>query len=500
MGKTTPFGDITKVFVPSHRTTTANLQAIYPFMSAPGLGGRGTYIGHEVMGGSFCFDPWELYAQGKLTNPNMLVLGQVGRGKSSLIKSLIVRSLVFGRRSAILDPKGEYGSLAGVLNSPHIKVQPGGSVCVNPLDPGPGAHLISADEISRRQTTLLQSLLVASLNRDLSPEERTACDLALESLRNETGGKGMTLPKVVGKLLSPTAEMAAKVNTTQETMAIATRDMALELRRMCEGDLRGMFDGETNISVNWDGPTVVFDLSAVFSSSALGLLMTCATAWLQSAISRPNAGKRFIVVDEAWAVLANVGVARWLQQSYKLSRTYGVANVAIMHRVSDLQASGAAGSEAYNLAKGLLSDTETRIIYGQPVSEVKLATEMIGLTTVEAELMPMLRRGQALWKVGQSSHLVQHVLGTMETQIVDTDAGMRKSSEDGEEQISSNMSRPDLTPEDYADPMADSFAPEINDLFAGDTERADAYVEALNEEPKPSAWGASYESPEEGGR
>ena len=508
MGSTTPFGDITKVFVPSHRTTTANLQAIYPFMSAPGLGGRGTYIGHEIMGGSFCFDPWELYAQGKLTNPNMLVLGQVGRGKSSLVKSLLVRSLVFGRRSAILDPKGEYGSLAGVLNSPHIKVQPGGSVTVNPLDPGPGASLVAPDEIIRRQTTLLQSLLVASLNRGLSPEERTSCDLALESLRDETGGQGMTLPKVVTKLLNPTQDMAQKVNTTPEKLAASSREIALELRRMCEGDLRGMFDGETNINVNWDGPTVVFDLSAVFSSSALGLLMTCATAWLQSAISRPNAGKRFIVVDEAWAVLANVGVARWLQQSYKLSRTYGVANVAIMHRVSDLQASGAAGSEAYNLAKGLLSDTETRIIYGQPVSEVKLATEMIGLTSAEAELMPLLRRGQALWKVGQSSHLVQHVLGDMEAQIVDTDAGMRSNNEDFD------LSNQDVLPQfadqedNYREQVANQgFADEINDLFVGDTERADAYTEAMTgmnsqefaeSDPQSDSWGASKDDTEGG--
>lgn len=71
------------------------------------------------------------------------------------------------------------------------------TVIVNPLDPGPGSEHIAPDEIIRRQTTLLQSLLVASLNRDLTPEERTACDLALESLRDDTGGQRMTLPKVV---------------------------------------------------------------------------------------------------------------------------------------------------------------------------------------------------------------------------------------------------------------------------------------------------------------
>jgi len=225
-------------------------------------------------------------------------------------------------------------------------------------------------------------------------------------------------------LLHPNEEAANKVGSTSTEIAHSVRDVALELRRMCHGDLKGMFDGHTNIKVDWDGPLVVIDLSAVFSSSALGLLMTCATAWMQSAIIRPNAGRRFIVVDEAWAVLSNVGVARWLQQTYKLSRAFGISNVAVMHRVSDLAASGAEGSEAYALARGLLSDTETRVIYGQPHSEVELAKEMLGLGDSEADLLPQLGRGNALWKVGQRSFLVEHILGEREKSIVDTDARM----------------------------------------------------------------------------
>ena len=60
--------------------------------------------------------------------------------------------------------------------------------------------------------------------------------------------------------------------------------------------------------------------------------MACATAWLQAAVSptaRTAGGASFLVVDEAWAILANLGVARWLQASWKLSRAHGVANVAV---------------------------------------------------------------------------------------------------------------------------------------------------------------------------
>jgi replicative DNA helicase len=77
----------TKPRRPAHRVTTAHLQAAYPFISEGGLGSRGVYIGRDVFGGSFCYDPWELYGR-EITGPNMLVIGQIGYAKSSLVKCL----------------------------------------------------------------------------------------------------------------------------------------------------------------------------------------------------------------------------------------------------------------------------------------------------------------------------------------------------------------------------------------------------------------------------
>ena len=61
---------------PGHRATTAHVQAAYPFVAEGGLGGRGAYIGRDVYGGSFCYDPWELYGK-ELTSPNAVVIGIV---------------------------------------------------------------------------------------------------------------------------------------------------------------------------------------------------------------------------------------------------------------------------------------------------------------------------------------------------------------------------------------------------------------------------------------
>ena len=173
----------------------------------------------------------------------------------------------------------------------------------------------------------------------------------------------------------------------------------------------------------------MLDLSALYGSDALGLLMLCATAWLHASLQQPGTGRRTIVViDEAWAILRHLEIARWLQASWKLSRQYGVANVAVLHRLSDLEAAGAQHSEQVALAHGLLADSETRVVYGQSPAETDRARTLLGLTDVEADLLPELGRGVALWRVANRAFLVQHQLGASEKTIVDTDARMTQVS------------------------------------------------------------------------
>ena len=414
--------------VPAHAVTTRNLGAAYPLVAEAGLGHRGVLIGHDLLGGSFVYDPFELYRAGVVSNPNMIVFGQIGRGKSALLKTYLWRQAVFGRRAWVVDPKGEYAGLAELWGVRPVALRPGGAIRLNPLDrvhapdePGdPGG----TDDPDRRQSELLASLASACLGRSLAPRERAAVDLALGSVRSSSTVP--TLPRVVDALLDPVEESASRIRTDRATLLEDGRDVALELRRLVHGDLRGMFDGETTSGLDLSGPLVVLDLSALYASTALGVLMACATAWLQAAVSRDAGatGQAFLVVDEAWAILANLGVARWLQASWKLSRAHGVANVAALHRLSDLTSVGAAGSEQVGLAEGLLSDSETLVIYAQPPGEVARATELLSLSATEAELVPQLRRGVALWKVGRRSFLVRHVVGSSERALVDTDSAM----------------------------------------------------------------------------
>ncbi len=410
------------VKLPAHESTTAQLGAAYPFAASAPLGATRVLIGQDLAGGPFAHDPFELYAAGTVTNPNVTVLGQIGRGKSALVKTYLLRQAAFGRQVAVLDPKGEYGALARALGSVPVALAPGGPVRVNPLD-APSASGDAGTVAARNRLVLLVTLAAACLRRSLTPREHAALELALSAATRSNHERNCgppALPDVVRAVLRPLAESARTVGTTKASLEADGRDVGLELRRLVEGDLAGMFDGPTTPGVDPGSGVLVVDLSAVYHSEALGALMVCASAWLQAMTARTET-LTILVVDEAWAILTELAVARYLRSSWKLARSYGLANVAVCHRASDLSASGPAGSEQTRLAEGLLADSETVVCYAQPASEIPVLADLLGCSRQELELLPRLRRGVALWRVGGRRYLVEHLLGPDERAVVDTD-------------------------------------------------------------------------------
>ena len=406
----------------AHETTTRHLGALYPLLRDTGLAVPGPLIGVDLLGGPFVYDPFELYAAGRLTNPNAVVFGQIGRGKSALIKTYLFRQLAFGRSAFVLDPKGEYGALAAAAGVEPLRLRPAGPLRINPLDLAVGGEV----DLAAERLQLLEALAASTVDRSLSPRERGALDAALATAVASMGTP--TIPEVVSALFEPEPARARELGTDVAGLAEEGRDVALGLRRLVLGDLRGMFDAPSSPSLDLDAPLVVLDLSALYGSPALGVLMVCAAAWLQGLVRRQGArGRRvLLVIDEAWAVLRDLAVARWLQASWKLSRAWGVSNIAVLHRLSDLRAIGDQGSEGRELAEGILLDSETRIIYAQPPGEVAAATGLLGLSEIELELLPRLGRGIALWKLGDRPALVRHLLGPDELELVDSDATMRE--------------------------------------------------------------------------
>jgi type IV secretory pathway VirB4 component len=407
---------------PGHRVTTRHAQAVYPFMAAGGLGPRGVFIGRDAGGSAFCFDPWSLYGDGLLDDPNVIVLGKLGQGKSALVKTLLWRMLLFGRRAFVLDVKREYGPLCDAVGVSPISLVPGGNVRLNPLASRPEAHA---------QLELLRAVAVTALGAPLAPIEAAALREALHVVRARSAEEP-TLPAIAGVLFAPTAEMADHLRTTPDRLAADARRGALALQDLCEGPLRGMFDGPTSPGLSLDTRLVVLDLHAVRDSPAVGILMACATAWMSALLARmaerPGRERLINVADESWKIVQHTGLGEWFQSNFKLARQFGVMNLVVMHKLADLQAAGDAGSRAARIAEGLIADASTRIVYHQDESQVALTASLLGLSESEAHLIALLSPGQALWRVGQRSFVVAHARSALEAAMTNTDTGMRAST------------------------------------------------------------------------
>ncbi|MEI7479249.1 MAG: ATP-binding protein, partial [Actinomycetes bacterium] len=278
----------------------------------------GVELGRDLLGGTFHFDPFSAYATGRVTNPNMVIFGQLGRGKSTLVKTLLLRAVATGSQAIVLDPKGEYGPFAQALNVSPIALKPGGTVTLNPLVGG------TSTEAIRRDVALLTTLLEHGLGRDLNPAERFAL---LGARQQVSERQEPTLRHVVDALFQPTAHTANLVHATVSELAHDGRELALELLRLIDGEFAGMFNGRTTPGISTEGSVVVVDLSSVWGSSALPLVVACVLSWLNASAAEQR--PRYLVLDEAWAVLREESVARWLQGSWKLARSTATANVLV---------------------------------------------------------------------------------------------------------------------------------------------------------------------------
>jgi len=144
-------------------------------------------IGVDMLAGGapFCWDPFEAYRQGLVTNPNVAVFGEPGMRKSTLVKTFLRRMFsLYGDRRwvGVADPKGEYASLAEHLGLTTVKLSPGGTATINPLAPGPAAEHEAEDRQVLRRAEMCTALVATVLERTLTQVEDAVVFLEFRAL------------------------------------------------------------------------------------------------------------------------------------------------------------------------------------------------------------------------------------------------------------------------------------------------------------------------------
>ncbi len=382
------------------QATTDALARIPVPTASPLTGGERNPLGLLATGGTFCFDPFDLYARGQITNPNLLVLGDVGRGKSTMVKTFLHRGLGEGQSLAIVDPKGEYRELGKVLGATWLA--PGDTGGIDPF----AGYGSSPSEVA----TAVLAFISLALGRDPTDVEKAVAAAIARHLAAERRPPSIRhLIHLCGRPSLVGAMVPTILRGEAERLMAA---MGMDLERVVTGDLAGLFavDGRTKPLPE----RVVIDLGAV-GSGELGALATAAILRSRIAdLALRRIGAGYVVLDEAWSVLRDGKNAASIRSLLKLSRAYGASVIAVTHRLSDLSSG----------ARELVRECGSVSLFSQGIGEAAELQEWFGFDPLRCSLASDLPRGRAIWLLGRREFLVDHVVKPSEAGMVDTDSRM----------------------------------------------------------------------------
>jgi hypothetical protein len=444
--------------MPVFRGSTAEVQGLYPWLYGAGVPPVGAYLGMDCLtGGAFCCHPLEWLAAGLISNPNIVVTGVPGAGKSATIKALGMRLMAYGVRMFIVgDLKNEYAPVARALGTEPVELGPGLPGRLNPLDAGPLGDHLPADpaalrerlaEIHRRRLILLASLLMMRLGRPLTPTEEAALSLAITqasgSQRRGPGGDGAglvrggaraaspTIPLVWDQLRDPSPDMAGDLRLRRTgQLREMIRPVADALGNMVHGSLSGLFDGPTTVQPDFTAPIQTVDLSRISGrgDETVAMTLACVSSWGQAAVDDPGGPVRMIVRDELWRALRVPALVAKTDSDLRLSRAQGTIQVLATHRLADFEAAGNVGSVEASIATNLIASCDIRVCLRQDTTPLAVTKEAIGLTDTECAHIASWtgqQTGRAVWKVGRAaSAVVQVVLTPAERELFWTNERM----------------------------------------------------------------------------
>ena len=436
-----------------HRAASTQLTGLYPFLYGRALPPVGPYFGIDTLTGSaFSCHPVEWLRLGLVSNPNLLVTGVPGSGKSATLKVLALRLMSYGVKTFVMgDLKNEYAELARTVGVEPIELGPGLPTRINPLDAGPLGDSIPTDsaaamdrlaEIHRRRLTLLAALIETRLRRVITPTEENALSEVIRSASGESTGASTltnpTIPEIWALLRDPGHELVNALRVPDDSTTAAremVRPVADALGTMVTGSLSGLFDGPTTIRLDFDAPIQTIDLSRLESrgDETVAMILACVSAWGQAVIAADAASDdpplRLVLRDELWRVLRIAALVRAFDADLRLSRPRGLIEVAATHRLADFEAVGPAGSEEAAIARNVIGSFDTRICLAQDTAPLAATREAIGLTEAECSQISSFTGahvGRAIWKIGRSfSVAAQLLLTEEERRITETNQRMK---------------------------------------------------------------------------
>ena len=263
-----------------------------------------------------------------LKNPNGLILGTPGSGKSFSAKREILNVfLVTDDDILIADPEAEYYPLVQRLDGQVIKISPTSKQYVNPMD----LNLDYSDDespLSLKVDFLLSFCDIVVGSKDgLQPVEKTVIDRCVRLVYQ----KYLTDPRPENMPILEDLYDALRAQEEKEAQFIAT---ALEI--YVTGSLN-VFNHRTNVDI--DNRIVCYDIKELGKQlKQLGMLVIQDQVWNRVTVNRAAGKTTRYYVDE-FHLLLKGELASWSVEIWKRFRKWGGIPTGITQNSKDLLAS-----------------------------------------------------------------------------------------------------------------------------------------------------------------
>lgn len=316
-----------KNLVPIQRSLTTSSTAIFvPFTTQELFqsGGEALYYGLNALSSNLI-----MVDRKQLKNPNGLILGTPGSGKSFSAKREITNVFLITTDDIIVcDPEGEYFSLVQRLNGQVIKISPTSSQYINPMDIN--LNYSEDDSPLALKSDFILSLceLIVGGKEGLTPVEKSIIDRCVtlvyaEYLANPDPAK---MP-ILGDLYDALGRQEEK-----EAKHIRS---ALEI--YVTGSLN-VFNHRTNVELA--NRLVCYDIKELGKQlKKLGMLIVQDQVWNRVTINRAEKRSTRYYMDEFHLLLKEEQTAAYSVEIWKRFRKWGGIPTAITQNIKDLLSS-----------------------------------------------------------------------------------------------------------------------------------------------------------------